>query len=305
MFIRGILTAIAVLCAVPAAAGQCPYWKINGDYVIRQSNSIDVALHLEREGDKLTGQARFYSTSLEHEVAGPLEGYIDGDRLHFRVNWYVLKQETCINYYGLIPVWCWTDKYDEHGIYEGTISARGEVQGSNYPFERPNARTSWFMKSALECREFDLGRGIRLETPQPAAADDRVRHDTDGSRITPITADPDVRVTTPPPVAPAPRSIHVLGKIEPEDRCLDGFVWREARQDDHVCVTPQSRRRVARENRLAVARRELHGGAYGPETCVSGFVWREAYAGDTVCVTPSVRSLVKEENRQAEARRRQ
>lgn len=84
---------------------------------------------------------------------------------------------------------------------------------------------------------------------------------------------------------------------------MDGFVWREARQDDHVCVTPQSRRRVALENRLAASRRNPEG-AYGPETCVSGFVWREAYAGDTVCVTPSVRSLVKEENRQAEARHR-
>lgn len=323
MFIRGFLTAMAVLCAVPAAATQCPYWKINGDYVIRQSNSIDVALHLERDGDKLSGQARFYSTSLEHEVAGPLEGYIDGDRLHFRVNWYVLKQETCVKYYGLIPVWCWTDKYDEHGIYEGTISARGEVQGSNYPFERPNSRTSWFLKSELECREIVMIPHGPLAPPKSAPVNGK---DLEVRNIPPIVPPqrspaprptdqatripPDVSIGAPPtpPVLPPPtgRPGDVIGTADlsaTSDRCMDGFVWREARQDDHVCVTPQSRRRVALENRLAASRRNPEG-AYGPETCVSGFVWREAYAGDTVCVTPSVRSLVKEENRQAQARYR-
>lgn len=324
MSIRTILVALALACALPAAAEQCPYWKINGDYVIRQSNAIDVALHLERDGNKLTGQARFHSTSLEHEVAGPLEGYIDGDRLHFRVNWYVLKQETCVKYYGLIPVWCWTDKYDEHGIYEGTISARGEVQGSNYPFERPNARTSWFMKSELECKEFVMIPHGPLAPPKPPPVNGK---DLEVKNTPPIASPtsnpaprptdqvilphPDVSIGAPaaPPVQPPPtgRPIRVIGEVDlsvTSDRCLDGFVWREAREDDHVCVTPHSRRRAARDNRLAAARREPHGGAYGPDTCISGFVWREAYTGDTVCVTPSVRELVREENLHAEDRRR-
>ena len=315
MFIRWLFAAVTALSVAPAAATQCPYWKIDGDYVIRQSNSIDVALHLVREGDKLTGQARFYSTSLEHEVAGPLEGYIDGDRFHFRVSWYQLTQKTCVNYYGLIPVWCWTDKYDENGIYEGTISAHGEVRGSNYPFERPNARTSWFMKSELECQEFLMRPPGGFQPPgPPLPAESRVEQ----ANVPPIASDPhrndpagvvmpDVSASgadTPPahPGTPGPEVV-VLGRRQPRDRCLRGYVWREARSEDHVCVTPQSRQRVALENRLAAARRLPGGGAYGPETCVSGFVWREAYDGDTVCVEPAARTRAREENRLGASRR--
>jgi len=316
MCIRGILAVAVALCAAPAAAGQCPYWEINGDYVIRQSNAIDVALHLEREGNKLTGQARFYSTSLEHEVAGPLEGYIEGDRFHFRVSWYELKQQKCLNYYGLIPVWCWTDKAGGgNGIYEGTISAHGEVRGSNYPFERPNARTDWFMKSELECREIVMLPHDVLDPPgPPLPAESRLEE----ANVPPIASDPhrndqitgvtpdvsaDVKATPPAQSGPTERETHVLGRRQPRDRCLSGYVWREARSDDHVCVTPQSRQRAAQENRLAAARRVPGGGAYGPDTCVSGFVWREAYVGDTVCVTPAVRTQVREENRRARSRR--
>ncbi|WP_237109521.1 hypothetical protein, partial [Nonomuraea sp. MG754425] len=32
------------------------------------------------------------------------------------------------------------------------------------------------------------------------------------------------------------------------DTCLAGFVWREARPADHVCVTPKVRERTAVEN---------------------------------------------------------
>ncbi len=300
MFIRSLVAAAAILCAVPAAAAQCPYWEIDDDYVIRQSNAIDVALHLVREGNKLTGQARFYSTSLEHEVAGPLEGYIDGDRFHFRVSWYQLKQETCLNYYGLIPVWCWTDKYDENGIYEGTISAHGEVQGNNYPFERPNARTSWFMKSELECRDIVMLPPDVMRRPKPAPPIEGDPGVISTPPIAPTGSPPDIPVANPPPVAPEGGNIHMLGR---RDTCLSGYVWREARANDHVCVTPQSRQRAAQENRLAASRRNP-AGAYGPETCVSGFVWREAYEGDTVCVVPSVRAQVKEENRLARSRRK-
>lgn len=81
-----------------------------------------------------------------------------------------------------------------------------------------------------------------------------------------------------------------------QPRCKSGFVWREARPGDQVCVTPESRARTAGENAQAANRRNPNG-AYGPNTCVSGYVWREAYEGDVVCVTPDVRTLVREENR--------
>ena len=85
--------------------------------------------------------------------------------------------------------------------------------------------------------------------------------------------------------------------------CKSGFVWREARQSDLVCVTPESRSRVATENRTASSRIVPGGGASGPFTCLSGFVWREAFDGDLVCVPPEIRTLVQQENQQAASRR--
>ncbi|MBX3431292.1 MAG: hypothetical protein KF779_17025 [Hyphomonadaceae bacterium] len=89
---------------------------------------------------------------------------------------------------------------------------------------------------------------------------------------------------------------------EPNGRdCRTGFVWREARPGDVVCVTPESRTLVRHENASATAR-VSPGGAYGPHTCIAGFVWREAFDGDVVCVTPERRSQVREENATAVTR---
>jgi hypothetical protein len=80
--------------------------------------------------------------------------------------------------------------------------------------------------------------------------------------------------------------------------CISGFVWREASSQDHVCVTPDSRLQVRRENHLAPERVNPNG-VYGANTCLSGYVWREAFSGDVVCVTPDRRAQVRRENAQA------
>lgn len=74
-------------------------------------------------------------------------------------------------------------------------------------------------------------------------------------------------------------------------QCVQGFVWREARPSDHVCVTPQIRSETAQDN----ARAER-------ERCVPGHVWREAYEGDHVCVTPQVRGQAWDDNSKKETR---
>jgi hypothetical protein len=84
--------------------------------------------------------------------------------------------------------------------------------------------------------------------------------------------------------------------------CRSGFVWREARHGDLVCVPPEARDRTAQENAEAASLVDP-AGAYGPSTCVQGYVWREAFDGDLVCVTPDVRDLVAEENRLGPSRR--
>lgn len=104
--------------------------------------------------------------------------------------------------------------------------------------------------------------------------------------------------------APQPAPAPAPAPSPPPDprTCKPGFVWRVANASDLVCVTPESRQRVASENASAASRVDPRG-AYGPASCVAGFVWREAFAGDTVCVAPEVRSLVRDENRLAASRR--
>jgi hypothetical protein len=86
------------------------------------------------------------------------------------------------------------------------------------------------------------------------------------------------------------------------DTCRQGYVWRDAFPNDHVCVTPQTRQQIWDDNRQASARRDPTG-PYGPDTCKQGYVWREAIPSDHVCVTPATRQQAQYDNRQAAQRR--
>jgi hypothetical protein len=85
--------------------------------------------------------------------------------------------------------------------------------------------------------------------------------------------------------------------------CKQGYVWREAKPSDHVCVTPQTRDETAQENAQGPALKDPNGGAYGPDTCLQGFVWRDAVPDDLVCVTPASRDRAAADNAAAASRR--
>lgn len=104
-----------------------------------------------------------------------------------------------------------------------------------------------------------------------------------------------------------------------DDRCVDGYVWRQLRPDDRVCVTPAVRDQTFADNRLSPARTEPRMAAAlcpharpctpptpptGPAPCRPGFVWRQAVADDFACVTPAARDQAQDDNRQAPRRRR-
>lgn len=74
--------------------------------------------------------------------------------------------------------------------------------------------------------------------------------------------------------------------------CKTGYVWREARPSDLVCVAPESRALIATENQNAAQGVQPGAAPY----CRSGLVWREAFSGDTVCVSPLRRDQVRQEN---------
>jgi hypothetical protein len=86
------------------------------------------------------------------------------------------------------------------------------------------------------------------------------------------------------------------------DTCIQGFVWREARPGDTVCVTPDIRSAVAQQNSNAGANKDPNAGS-GPESCSQGYVWREAFNGDTVCVTPAFRQQMFDANGAAASRK--
>jgi hypothetical protein len=86
------------------------------------------------------------------------------------------------------------------------------------------------------------------------------------------------------------------------DTCIDGFVWRNARDGDPVCVTPSTRDMVAQENADPGAHKDPNG-AYGPQSCAQGYVWRQAFDGDTICVTPDIRSQTLADNAAAASRK--
>ncbi|MGH8728733.1 MAG: PASTA domain-containing protein [Burkholderiales bacterium] len=139
---------------------------------------------------------------------------------------------------------------------------------------------------------------------------------SDGARVEPGTVvqvvasksqrptDPTVGESKP---SPAPGGDKLLTRppipaakiFEAAFACQPGYVRRESRPGDLVCVKPEVRDQVAMDNKAAGERRQPGGGAYGPNTCRSGLVWREAYEGDLVCVDPKQRDQAKADNAQA------
>jgi hypothetical protein len=106
-------------------------------------------------------------------------------------------------------------------------------------------------------------------------------------------------------VEPAAVEQAAVEKATNPDRCLEGFVFRDAVVGDRVCVTPAARAQALDDNAQAMDRIQPGGGPYGPYTCRQGFVWRESMPGDLVCVTPDIRSQTAADNAQAGARRAQ
>jgi len=78
--------------------------------------------------------------------------------------------------------------------------------------------------------------------------------------------------------------------------CKSGYVYRDAKDGDGVCVTPADRAEAKKQNANAENNRRTGGGNYGPNTCRDGYVWREAFAGDVVCVTPYERQKARQQN---------
>lgn len=97
----------------------------------------------------------------------------------------------------------------------------------------------------------------------------------------------------------APKDAHSVPIV---DKCIPGYVWRQATPDDHVCVTMQTHEQTLQDNMRAAERRNPKGGPYGADTCLQGYVWRDVFDGDHVCVTPKTRTQVLKDDREGPSR---
>lgn len=161
------------------------------------------------------------------------------------------------------------------GVYRSTIGPTGRIEGTTFDKRHPKKRAAWYTTNKVSC----LARVESLPL-QPQPPEKKTTKVLGKKKIDPISSQAG----------------------EKSSGCTQGFVWRVAKPDDLVCVTPEARACTAEENQRAAARRDPNG-AYGPHSYVGGYVWREAFERDTVCVTPETRTLVREENRLAASRR--
>ena len=89
-------------------------------------------------------------------------------------------------------------------------------------------------------------------------------------------------------------SVHAATGFNCPAGCKPGFVWRNATNDDRVCVAPSIRAQIRADNKLAAERR-----AYAPRPradlsppsfkipCKAGYEWRQVMPDDHVCVPVS------------------
>ena len=89
--------------------------------------------------------------------------------------------------------------------------------------------------------------------------------------------------------------VELVGKgVDGANGCRDGFEPRRATESDTVCVTPDEKEAVLRQNQAHQDEHRDRGDGY----CVDGFVWREATSEDHICVTPAERTEAAQQNAQ-------
>jgi hypothetical protein len=257
--------------------------------VFSMASSYQLRFSLIRTGDNLNGMVRFFAARPGDVGArGTVNGQFIGQDIKLQVFWEDSTQ----------------------AFFQGRFS-KGDGMGTAYHSKKPSSVMNWIARTLEGCPRWPDGAVvIQQPAPEPLRQSNKPQlrmGPSVGGQVLQTTkplvkAGSQVLTTTPSQSSQAIRSATAPIKplVTPSVACRSGFVWRESRPGDVVCVTPASRARVAEENRTSAMRR-----APGGSNCVTGYVWREAFSGDLVCVPPAARSLAQEENRVGPSRRAQ
>jgi len=81
------------------------------------------------------------------------------------------------------------------------------------------------------------------------------------------------------------------------ETCRSSYVWREATEDDLICVPPDVRDQAKADRAEAEAGRNVAAG------CAEGLVPRNANPNDTACTTPKIAADILKDNRRHESRK--
>lgn len=132
-----LLGAATVTTAKLNAVAQapCSQWDINGNWKFGQSNVTVVWATLELTPDGIQGSAKYFyeHRKLRYWRYGSVDGTINGSSIEFTVYWSLV----------------------EIGIYTGTITPQGRLQGNAYQKADPQNRADWFSDRRATC----LARG--------------------------------------------------------------------------------------------------------------------------------------------------
>jgi hypothetical protein len=263
--IAAAFAATMLSTSLAAAQVPCTQWDVSGKWQAKQGSFV-IDFELHQAGTSLQGIGEIYVGS-RHADGGPVDGSLKGDT--FELTGY------------------WTG--GSVGVYRGAIGATGRIEGWTHDKRNPGSSAPWYSVNRMNC----LAREAAASPPQPAEpASKPGKVLGKKQKIDPNAAE----VLT--------EQGGISAALDPSPNCASGYVWRVARPDDLVCVTPAARQRVAQENQAAASLVD-RGGDYGKNSCIIGYVWRDAFEGDGVCVTPAARDLAAQENQQGPSRRAQ
>ena len=148
-----------------------------------------------------------------------------------------------------------------HHLRDACLPA-ADVRRQRRPRHRASRRTSLRLQR-LQRHPRRTPCGIRRFIPATARHRGDHDHQFAATVAAPALALAAVVATVPAPAVAQP------------DTCISGFVWREARNGDTVCVTPDMRATIAQQNSTPGANKDPNAGS-GPQSCSQGYVWREA-----------------------------
>jgi hypothetical protein len=256
------LFVLGISSGTTALAQVCSQWQWpSGRLGANQSNGSAIYFNLTQSGTQLKGEAG-YTLKTQKKIPLIATGH--------NVTFVRGSADGTLtgNAFEVTVYW----SRDSIGVYRGTINPQGRIEGTTHDRMNPRSMASWFSEQTLNCQT------TARETTTPSSTQTQ-SHNMVG---------PQGGLGKRRALAPGTAAT-----------CKSGFVWRVARVDDLVCVTPESRARVAEENRTAASKAQSGG------VCRQGYVWREAFNGDGVCVSPAIREIVLQENRSAGSRRAQ